>query len=143
MNILTLWRQALVAHLAENLPVHSDYPGDWDVRSGVRDGAWKESKLAVVFVPSIGEDGGDVNFARPPMIVRAWLPRSDQPRDTDPLDPGPLEQLAVDLMQLLEPVQTTLVDGLYFRVSRVDIDYDDWGVQAVLTSFMLNPASVS
>lgn len=134
-NILTDWRRALIAHLAANLQA-----GDWDVRSGERDGPVKDRQLAVVFVPAITE-AGDVLFASPPMIIRAWIPRSKQPKPELPQDPEPLEQLAVDLMTCLEPVQASLLASLYFRVASVEIDYDDWGVQATLASFTLNPAS--
>lgn len=138
-NILTDWRQALVTHLKANLQ-----DGDFEVRSGERDGESKDRKLAVVFVPTaFAEESGDVNYARPPMVIRAWIPRSRQPRPTEPPDPEPIEQLMLDLMSCLQPVQTTLVTGLYFRVTAVIPDYADWGVQASLLGWTLNPASVA
>lgn len=137
-NILTDWRQALVTYLDANLQ-----SGDFDVRAGRRDGVSRDKKLACVFVPAIVEDSGSVNFARPPMMVRAWIPKPKQPPGESPHDPEPLEQLAIDLMEILEPVQTSLLAGLYFRVASVQIDYEDWGVQATLTSWMVNPATVA
>jgi hypothetical protein len=138
MNLLTSWRQALIAHLEKNLQA-----GDWTVLAGRRDEPSRDRKLAVVFVPTaFAEDGGDVNFARPPMAVRAWIPRSKQPFDPIPPDPEPLEQLMLDLMTCLEPVQTTLVANLYFRVVQVTPDYDNWGVEARLAGWTLNPATL-
>lgn len=135
-NILSDWRQALVTYLAANLQ-----GGTFTVESGVRDGQSFDRKLACVFVPDWQPDR-NVNFARPPMVVRAWWPKSMQPQNVIPVPPDDLEQLAVDLMTTLEPVQTSLVAGLYFWVSKVRIDYEDWGVEAQLTSWTRNVATL-
>jgi hypothetical protein len=141
-NILTDWRRALVDYLAENLQ-----DGVFDVRGGTRTGVSRDKHRACVFVPRIRQDDGNINFARPPMIVRAWPPKPKQPSSTSPPDPEPLEQLAVDLMATLQPVQTTLLPsepGFYFWVVDVEIDddLDEWGVQATLTAWTRNPATL-
>jgi hypothetical protein len=135
-NILTDWRQALMALLDSNLQ-----GGDFTVVAGKRDGLSRERKLACVYVPKIPTDN-KIFFARPPMVIRAWVAKPKQPRPDEPLDPEPVEQLAVDLMALLQPVQSTLLDGIVFWVADVEIDYDDWGVQATLTSWTENPATL-
>ncbi len=137
-NILTDWRRALVALLASDLQ-----GGSFKVVSRRRDGESRDEKIACVFVPRIAQDEGNVNFARPPMVIRAWLPKPRTPKTEEQIDPEPLEQLAVDLCTLLEPVQTTLVPNLYFWVASCDIDDQDWGVQASLVSWTLNPATTS
>jgi hypothetical protein len=137
-NILTDWRLALIAHLETNLQ-----GGIFDVRSGERDEGLgsKDRPLAVVFTPTI-KDAANILFSSPPMLIRAWLPQSTQPKATAPRDPGPLEQLAVDLMTTLEPVQASLLPGrLFFHVAEIAFDYVDWGVQATLSSFTGNPAT--
>ncbi len=135
-NILSDWRKRLVAHLDVNLQ-----GGDFEVRSGERDGEVKDKKLAVVFAPPISEWAQDINFVQPLMIVRAWVPKPKQPRSSSPPDPEPVEQLMLDLLEVFdETLQTTLVPDFYFRVQRVEPDYDDWGVQATLLGFYRNPA---
>jgi len=138
-NILTDWRKALVAHLEDNLQ-GGDFKGN--VLSGERDGESKDRKLACVFVPSIQEFAQNILFATPPMVIRAWIPKPKLPKAQQPVDPEPVEQLGVDLMSCLEPVEATLLAGrLFFRVGSVDFDYADWGVQASLVSFTDNPAT--
>lgn len=137
-NILTDWRVALVAHLQTDLQ-----GGIFDVRSGERDEGLgvSDEPLAVVFTPKI-RNASNILFASPPMVIRAWLPKSKLPITELPRDPGPLEQLAVDLMTCLEPVQASLLPGrLSFWVQEVDFDYVDVGIQATLTSYIVNPAT--
>jgi len=134
-NVLTDWRTALVDHLDANLQ-----GGSYTVLSGPRDGA-TDRKLACVFVPA-WQQARDVSFGTPPMIVRAWVPQPTTLAPTSPQDPGPLEQLAVDLMTTLQPVQTTLLAALYFWVAKIRFDYDDWGVEATLQSYTRNLATL-
>lgn len=135
-NILTDWRKALVAHLDANLQ-----DGSYTVLSGARDGA-SDRKLACVFVPTWTE-ARDVNWATPPMIIRAWVTQPSQLAPTSPQDPEPLEQLAVDLMTTLQPVQTTLLDDIYFWIARIRFDYEEWGVEATLQSYTRNLATLT
>lgn len=137
-NILTDWRVAVMARLDTQLQ-----GGVFEVRAGERDGESKDTKLVVVFVPPVRAEGGNVDWARPILLVRAWLPKPKQPRTGAPPDPAPIEQLMIDLMTTLEPIQELeLASGaLYFFVTEVTPDYEDWGVQATLTGWMRNPAT--
>lgn len=134
-NVISRFRRAIMAHLAENLQ-----GGTFEVRAGERDGAAKK-KLAVVFAPPLAEWANDINFVQPQLIVRAWLPQPSTAKASSPVDPEPVEQLLIDMWEVFpETVQTTLVDDLYFRVAQVEPDYEDWGVQATLLGWARNPA---
>lgn len=135
-NILSRWRRIVMAQLDEHLQ-----GGEFTVVAGERDGEVKDRKLACVFAPAVRAEGGNVNFARPILLVRAWLPKPKQPRQTSPPDPEPIEQLMIDLMTTLEPIQVGDELELYFFVTEVVPDYDDWGVQATLTGWARNPAT--
>lgn len=140
MNILTDWRKAVQQHLAENLQ-----DGAFEVRAGRRDGKVRDKKLVVVFVPTLRPDA-NVNFARPQLIVRAWVPEPKQPKSESPQDPEPVEQLLVDLAETLKEVRV-LPDigdgrGLYFEIGQITPDYDDWGVEATLNGWMTNPGAL-
>jgi hypothetical protein len=138
-NIITDWRQAVMTRIDTQLQ-----GGAFEVRAGERDGPSRDKKLAVVFAPPVRAEGGNVNFARPILLVRAWLPKPKQPRDASPPDPEPIEQLMIDLMTTLEPIQVldSLASGpLYFHVTEVTPDYEDWGVQATLSGWTRNPAT--
>lgn len=143
-NILTDWRKTVIAHLDANLQA-----GAWKgrVKSGERDGGVREKKLCHVFAPPIRTDGGNVNFARPVLLVRCWLPTPRTPRAPNPRDPEPIEQLMIDLAITLEQIQVLPAvaggDGLYFIVTEIRPDYDEWGVQATLTGWARNPATTS
>lgn len=145
-NILTDWRQAVISHLASDLQ-----GGAFEVRSGKRDGEVKDAPadkvgLVVVWIDELGEFATDVAWARPPMLVRAWIARSKQPKTKAPADPEPVEQLMIDLAISLQKVQVNLLpadQNFYFRLARVVPDYADWGVEATLTSWMRNPAVVT
>lgn len=142
MNILTEWRKAVIEQLDTNLQA-----GKWKgrVKPGERDGAVTGKRLCHVFAPPVRAEAGNVNFARPVLLVRAWIPTPRTPRNPAPRDPEPIEQLMIDLMTTLEAIQVlpNLVDGggLYFFVTEVVPDYDDWGVQATLNGWMRNPAT--
>jgi hypothetical protein len=134
-NILTAWRRLVMARLDEHLQ-----GGTFDVRGGARDGS-STKKLAVVFAPPVRAEAGNVNWARPILLVRAWLPKPRTPRETSPPDPEPLEQLMIDLCQTLEPIQVLEDIDLYFFVEEVVPDEEDWGVQATLRGWERNPAT--
>jgi hypothetical protein len=140
-SIITLWRQALVAFLEE---AFSDE--DVEVISGPRSGVSRDKVRIAVFWPGWQEDSGNPNFARPTMKIRFWPDRSKQPA-ADPKDPAPLEQAATDLMAALQTVQKPgdLVDGLYCRVATIvaDDDPNEWGIEATLVSWTINPATIA
>lgn len=143
-NILTDWRQAVIDHLDTNLQ-----GGDWKgrVKAGERDGGVRDRLLAHVFAPPVRADSGNVNFARPVLLVRAWIPKPRTPRNPNPLDPEPVEQLMIDLCTTLEAIQVLPTvgggDGLYFFVTEISPDYEEWGVQATLSGWMRNPATTA
>lgn len=138
-NILTEWRQAVTAQLETNLQ-----SGSFTVLAGERDGVSRDRKLACVFAPAMATDSGDVNFARPVLIVRAWVPQPKQPKNAAPQDPAPVEQLMLDLAVCLQAVQTptlaSALDGFYAFVTQIRPDYDDWGVEATLQGWTGNRA---
>jgi hypothetical protein len=106
----------------------------------------RDRKLAVVFVPALRADA-DVNWARPQLMVRAWLPKPRQPNPDSPQDPGPVEQLMWDMAECLRAVQV-LPDigggrGLYSVLTEVLPEWNDWGVQATLIGWTTNPATLS
>lgn len=135
-NVLTDWRTAVMAHLDSQLQ-----GGSFAVRAGEHDGGSRDRKLVHVFVPSQRTDG-EVNFARPQMIVRAWIPKPKVPKQQEPPDPEPVEQLMLDLAAALRPIIATAVPDGYFLVDEIEPDYEDWGVQATLTAWIRNPAHV-
>jgi hypothetical protein len=134
------WRLALVEHLRLNLPDRD--AKTWKVLSGARDGKSDDRKLAVVFSGGLPVDQ-NVNYCRPVMIIRAWIPRSKQTRQSEPPDPAPLEQLMIDLMATLQPVRVTLLETVSFEISNVEPDFADWGVQVTLVGWAVNPATIA
>ena len=135
-NILTAWRRLVMAHLDEHLQ-GGTFKGN--VVAGERDGT-SDSKLACVFAPPVRAEGGNVNFARPILLVRAWLPKA-KPAPSSPRDPEEIEQLMVDLMETLQPILVLDDIDLFFHVTQVEPDYEDWGVQATLEGWARNPAT--
>lgn len=135
-NVLSLWRRTVMARLDEHLQ-----GGVFTIVAGERDGPSRDRKLACVFAPPVRAEGGNVNFARPILLVRAWLPQPKQPKSASPPDPEPVEQLMLDLMTTLEPIQVLDELELYFFVTEVVPDYQDWGVQATLNGWIRNPAT--
>jgi hypothetical protein len=139
-NTITLWRQAVMAQLEANLQ-----DGEFTVLPGERDGLSRDRKLACVYAPALATDGANVSFARPVLIVRAWVPQpriSAKLKDV-PADPEPVEQLMVDLAACLQEIQAQPaigISGLYFFVTQIRPDYDDWGVEATLQGWTGNPA---
>jgi len=141
-NLLTDWRAAVVTHLDANLQAGA-FAGN--VRAGERDGP-SRIKQACVFVPTMRTDGGNVSFARPVLVVRAWVGLSKVPTAIEPRDPEPLEQLMVDLATCLQQIQNLPavgLNGLYFFVTELLPDYDDFGVQATLQAWTGNPAVIA
>lgn len=138
-NVLTEWRQAVMTQLDANLQ-----DGGFTVIAGERDEKSRDRDLACVFAPPLRADQGNVNFARPVLLVRAWK-ASDRMPKAKPRDPEQIEQLMIDLATCLQDIQV-LPDitggGLYFFVTELEPDYEDWGVQATLTGWARNPATV-
>ncbi len=142
-NVVTEWRNAVVAQLDANLQ-----GGEFTVLSARRDGPSPDRKLCCVYkdrtTPRAGTDPGA--FISPVLIVRAWLPKPLQPRPrghrqpgTAQPDPEPLEQLEMDLWTTLDPIRSLPSIGVYFEISETSIDHDDWGVQATLTGWVQRP----
>lgn len=137
-DLITHWREALVTYLTAQFP-------DAKVKSGERSGVSRSEELIAVFWPGWQEDSNP-NYARPTMVVRMWPGRSKQPTK-NPDDPTPLEQAAMRLMIALQAVDKPgdLVDNLYCRLASVQPDYDpkEWGIEAVLVSWTINPATLT
>ena len=138
-NLLTDWRTQLVAYLAGEFP-------QAEVESGMRPQKPSRDKDRIcVFWPGIGE-AGDINFANPVMTLRDFVkdPKT-APLKPTPRDDGPLEQAAWNLMTALQPVRTTLdpQGRYYFRVTSITPDRDEWGVEAQLLAWTVNPATVA
>lgn len=140
MNILTDWRKAVMEHLDADLQ-----DGSFEVHGGNRDDVSRDRKIIVVFVPPLRPDA-NVNYDRPQLIIRAWVPKSKQPPAKSPADPEPLEQLMVDLADSLKTLRVLPSigsgRGLYFEVGDITPDYEDWGVQATLNGWMTNPGAL-
>lgn len=139
-NLITDWRKAVMAQLDENLQ-----DGIFEVLAGERDGLSRDRHLACVFAPPLVTDGANVSFARPALIVRAWVPKPkiSATLTDSPADPEPVEQLMIDLAECLQQVErqpTIGISGLYSFVTQIRPDYDDWGVEATLQAWTGNPA---
>jgi hypothetical protein len=138
-NLITDWREQLVTYLAGEFP-------DAVVEAGVRpEGPSRDKDRICVFWPGISE-AGDINYANPTMTIRFWVkdPKTAPLRPT-PRDDTPLEQAGWDLMTALQPVRTTLdPDGrYYFRVTSIVPDREEWGVEASLFAWTVNPAAIA
>jgi hypothetical protein len=138
-NVITEWRKAVAAHIEVNLQ-DGAYAGK--VKPGERDGVSREN-IACVFAPPLKTDSGNVNFARPVLIVRVWVGRAKTPAKEEPRDPEPVEQLMLDLAACLQSIQRpqlpSAIDGFYAFVTDIEPDYEDWGVQATLQGWTGNP----
>ena len=138
-NLITSLREALVADLLVEFP-------DAEVLSGVRSGKAVDKERLCVFWPGFGELGGRVVVGEARLHIRYW-PVSPKVRDDAPSgvrDPGPLEQAAWDLAQLLQSKQTSYdATGAWFvRLVSCEPDYDpdEWGVEAIVSTMFSNPA---
>ncbi|MCS7007852.1 MAG: hypothetical protein RMM28_10290 [Thermoleophilia bacterium] len=138
-NILTAWRQAVVELLEEKFP-------DFTVYSGFREGQHRDMSVISVFSPGIAERAQNVQVAELRLLVRAWPKVVPAAGGERPLDPEPLEDLALRLEAALRGAQTTLAsaNGVWFsRLQQVQIDYEEWGCQAQLTAWADNPAVIA
>lgn len=138
----TQFQQAVIAHLETNLQ-----DGAFDVIPGERDGpVVRDRNLACVFSIDSPTDAGNPAFMRPVLVVRAWIARPKIPKKQVPSDNAPLQQLKHDLAVCLQQIQT-LPDvgiwGLYFFVTNIRTDKDDWGVEATLQAWTGNPAVIN
>jgi hypothetical protein len=133
-NLLTDWREKLVAHLKTSFP-------DVDVESGERDGTSRNKDLICVFWPGLAA-AGNVNFAQPRMTIRFWRKRPKTALKDVPHDDGPLEQAAWDLALALQPVLTTLDQRLYFEVQTILPVRDEYAIEAQLLAWTANPATL-
>lgn len=138
-NVITDWRKAVMAALDANLQ-----GGSFTVVAGDLDGPSRDRKLACVFAPPVIIDSANVLFSRPVLIVRAWVPMPKTPKRQVPPDPEPVEQLMVDLMACLQPLQSLNIgaNGLLANVTKVAPDYPDFGVEATLQAWTGNPAAI-
>lgn len=140
-TILGAWRQAVV-DLLDAAAAFEDYV----VYSGFREGQHRDQSVIAVFSPGLGERAENVQVAELRLLVRAW-PRVVPPTPGErPLDPSPLEELALSLESTLRGAQTSLASstGVWFtRLQRVEIDYEEWGCQAVLVAMADNPAVIA
>lgn len=136
-NPITTWREALVAHLAQEFPAA-------DVDSGERPESKSRDKDRIrVFWPETQTDS-DVDFARPQLIVRYWVkfPKVSSQLKRAQIDEGPLEQAGWNLTETLMTVRTTLVSGLAFELARVTSDREEYGIEAQLIAWTTkNPAA--
>lgn len=155
-NVLTYLRRSVMEKLETDLQPDDAGNGTFEVNAGDRDGA-ADRKLCHVFVPTDESDNTNVNYSRPTVIVRAWLPKgAKQPaprgkrqagKNTSVADPEQLEQLMVDLLACLEQMQV-LPDieggpkGVYFFATRRRFDYTDWGVEVTLRGWTENTATL-
>lgn len=140
-NILSDWRQAVMDQLDTNLQ-GGLYTGK--VVAGIKDGA-QTDYAACVFVPTMVSNTADIDFARPVLTIRAWLPLTKLLLKTTPVDPGPVEQLMVDLAQCLQPIQSLALEsgGLTFAMVKIVPDYPDFGVEATLRGWIGNPTTLA
>lgn len=138
-NLITDWRTQLISHLATSFPNAVIEPGPRPTASPSRD----KDRISV-FSPGFGE-ASDVNFANPLMTVRYWVKDPKMLLKPVPRDDTPLEQAAWDLAQALQSVQTTLDPGqrYYFRLTSVVIDREEYGCEAQLLMWTINPATVA
>lgn len=135
-NLLSSWRRAVAEHLEQAFP-------DFVVYSGYRTGQHRDLSVIAVFSPGLAERAANVQVAELRLAVRAWPKVVPATGGEAPLDPEPLEELALRLEQALQTAQTTLAtaDGIWYtRLQRVEIDYEEWGCQATLTAWADNPA---
>lgn len=130
------FRDALQTYLATQLSAAN-------VDAGERAGVSRSGARVVVFWSGFQEWPQDVNNANVTYTIRYWPARSKQPATASPPDPDDLEAAALDLMQKLQSVQTSLSGMDYCRVTSVRPDYDpkEWGVEATLLCWTRSPAS--
>lgn len=140
-NILSDWRQAVMDQLDANLQ-GGLFTGK--VVAGSKDGAQTDF-AACVFVPTMVSNTADIDFARPVLTIRTWLPLTKLALKTTPPDPAPVEQLMVDVASCLQPIQTLELDSgvLTFALVKMVPDYPDFGVETTLRGWIGNPATLA
>lgn len=139
-NLITDWRNALVALLKTKFP-------DAEVISGDRvDGPSRDKQRIAVFWPGTPESA-EVNFINPRMTIRLWTPHPKVLQKPVPADDTPLEQASWDLALALQPVLVTLLNdtepaykGFYFRCAQIVPVRDEFAIEAHLLGLWKNPA---
>lgn len=142
-NVLTDWREALMAQIRANLQAGA-FAGDATVAGEIDNGP-QDRNLCCVFAPTVATDTANVSFARPVMVVRAWIPNPKTLIKTVPQDPAPVEQLMIDLAVCLQATQTLPdvgIGGLYYFLTQIKPDYPDYGVEATLRGWTGNPGTL-
>ena len=138
VNVLTDWRDAMIAALVVAFP-------DAEVKPGARAGVSRDrDRIAVFAGPWVTAE--NVVVAKPQLVIRYWKRRSKQLSPTEPADPTELEQAKVDLLDVLRANQKldTLERPWFYILDTAHIDEDpsEWGVEAVLTGFTANTAVI-
>jgi hypothetical protein len=134
-NPISDLREGLVALLEDAFPAAI-------VESGERTSVPSRDKDRIcVFWPQTAI-ASDINIANPRMTIRFWVkkPKISGQLATVPMDDGPLEQASWDLSAALQPVRTTLVSNVYFEVASIVPVRDEYGIEAQLVVYTLNPA---
>jgi hypothetical protein len=139
-NVITDSRKAIMAKLLSDLTATNGLP--FTVVAGTRDGVSRDRNIACVFAPPL-KINGNVNFANPAMVVRAWVKQPKPPKATSPQDPEPVEQLQIDLLRVLGEIVLPAGLNIYWIVDEITTDYADWGVQATLRGWTPNPGLVA
>lgn len=141
-NILSDWRQAVMDQLDANLQ-GGLFTGK--VVAGEKDGP-QTDYAAAVFVPTLISDTANIDFARPVLTVRTWLPLTKLLLKTTPVDPTPVEQLMVDVAACLQPIQSLALSddkALTFALVKMLPHYADLGVETTLRGWVGNPATLA
>jgi hypothetical protein len=139
-NIITTWREAVVAHLQTLFP-------DADVISGQRTNVnRRDNPLIRVWSHDWTEMARDIQFATPTLTIRYFPTRSKQLAADETRDVGELEQARADLMAGFADKRKVgdLAAGLSCRITGTSTnDADDaWYVDATVTAYTLNLAAV-
>src|SRR5690348_9970945 len=99
-NLITDWREALVAHLKTAFPeaevLSGERPETAIGRTGSASAPSRDKDRICVFWPGM-TNAADVNFTQPRMTIRFWKKHSKLALKPVPRDDGPLEQAAWDL----------------------------------------------
>lgn len=137
-DTITAWQTALIELLS-----------DEDDGLGIpflaqrRDGISRERDIGCVFPGEPaweGTNSGRSVFANFNMVVRVWRRFSGEPAQDPQPDPEEVNVLALQLGHVLQAAQTSLLDGMYFFVTKTRCDYPARGVEATLLGWSFNPA---
>lgn len=138
-NVITLWRQAVVADLQAHYP-------DAIVESGRRTGTSRDKDRITVRWPGEQEMSARVAIAEARLLIRYRVQNSKLSIADSPLDPGPLEEAGMGLADFLQTKQGEYVSTGVFNCRVVSVTPDDtpeeWSVEAVLLGQFVNPAVV-